>query len=198
MKKHFVFGKAGISTTAINIGFDVTQLDLIVREERQSLGGSRDGRPFLSAMALHQSRIVLCYALTMKCPSASHPLARLVFLKHAPYLLQEFNLVIHADRKLFSPELIERHFKTAVFKPIPPHSLKNYILERTLSKLTQALRVLIPHSAGYGRAELPISASLEDLKRSINHLIAAFNIAGKNQRNLSSTIQPLNDPGQQK
>lgn len=195
MKKHFVFEKAGISTTAINIGFDVTQLDLIVREERQSLGGSRDGRPFLSAMALHQSRIVLCYALNMKSPSTSHPLTRLVVLKYALSLLQGFNLVIHTDRKLFSPELIERHFKTAVFKPTPPHSLQNYILEHPLPKLIQALGVLLHHSAGYARVELPTSVSFEDLKPSINHRIAAFNITGENQRNLSSIIKSLNDPG---
>lgn len=198
MRKHFAIGKTGISKTLINIGFDVTQLDVLVQEKCQIPVSSRDGRPFLSAIALQHSSQILGYAITLECPSASHPLARLVFLKHAPLMFQGFNLVIHADRKLFSPELIERHFRAAVFELIPPHSLQNCILERTLFELTQAMSTLMPHSANYGHAELSISANLEDLKLSINHLIAALNITEKIKRNLSSAIQPLNDPGEQK
>ncbi|WP_124303114.1 hypothetical protein [Pseudomonas chlororaphis] len=143
MKKYFAIAKAGISATSIEIGFDVTQLNVLVRQECQSSVSSRDGRPFLSVLALQCPRQFWCYAITMECPSARHPLKNLVLLKHTPSMFHGSNFAIHADRMLFSRQLIEKHFRTAVFEPISPFSMQNCILEFTFSKLTQALNTLI-------------------------------------------------------
>jgi len=119
MRTHSAVRVTSDSIPSDLIGFDVAQLDVLMQEGRQSPVGLRAGRPFLSMMAFKHSNQIWCYAITMKYPTASHPLTNLVFPKQSTSTLGGCNLVIHADRALFSPELIENHFSKAVFAITP-------------------------------------------------------------------------------
>ncbi|MCG4454962.1 hypothetical protein LJY18_16925 [Pseudomonas sp. MMS21-TM103] len=198
MRKHSAVRVTGDSIPSVLIGFDVTKLDVLVQDGCHSPVGLRAGRPFLSMMAFKYSNQIWCYAITMKYPTASHPLTSLVFPKQSASTLRGCNLVIHADRALFSPELIEKHFSTAVFAITPQHSMPWCFLEHPLTKLTQALRRAVPHSARWGSAETPKSTKLEDLKQFINDFIGTSNIVSKENPHSVSTFQMPNDQGEQK
>ena len=188
MRTHSAVRVTGESISSVFIDFDVAQLDVLMQDGRLSPVGLRAGRPFLSMMAFKYSNQVLCYAITMKYPTASHPLTSLVFPKQSASTLGGCNLVIHADRALFSPELIEKHFSTAVFALTPQHSMPRYFLEHALRNLTQALLSTVPDSARWGSAENPTSTKLKDLKQSINDLIGTSNIVSKENPHSISTF----------
>lgn len=198
MKKRSAVRVTGESIPSVLIDFDVAQLDALMQDGRHSPVGLRAGRPFLSMMAFKHSNQVLCYAITMKYPTASHPLTSLVFPKQSASTLGGCNFVIHADRALFSPELIEKHFSTAVFALTPQHSMPRCFLEHALRNLTQALRSTVSDSACWGSAENPTSTKLEDLKKIINDFIGASNIVSKENPHSISTFQVPNVQGEQK
>ncbi|MNJ62086.1 hypothetical protein D3C77_579090 [compost metagenome] len=113
-------------------------MDVLVQQKTSNIQYPSHGRPYLTAMALRQSRTVLCFSITMEAPSFRYPLKELTFLQHAPNLFQGFNLVIHADRGMFSRDLVDKYFGTAAFMPIAPTSLDNRFLERTLLRVIHA------------------------------------------------------------
>lgn len=198
MRKHSAVRVTGESIPSVLIDFDVAQLDVLIQDGCHSPVGLRAGRPFLSMMAFKHSKQILCYAITMKCPIASHPLTSLVFPKQSASTLRGCNLVIHADRALFSPELIEKHFSRAVFALSTQHSMPRCFLEHALRNLTQALRSTVSDSARWGSAENPKLTKLEELKQLINDFIGTYNIVSKENPHPVLTFQMPNHQGEQK
>lgn len=198
MRKRSAVRVTGDSIPSVLIDFDVAQLDVPRQDGGHSPVGLRAGRPFLSMMAFKHSNQILCYAITMKYPAASHPITSLVFPKQSASTLGGCNFVIHADRALFSPKLIEKHFSTAVFAPTPQHSMPRCFLEHALRNLTQALRSTVPDSARWGSAENPTSTQLEELKQFINDFIGTYSIVRKENSHSVSIFQMPNDQGEQK
>ncbi|WDH21376.1 hypothetical protein [Pseudomonas chlororaphis] len=182
MKNTTTVWKVGVNRDPIDIDFDCCQMDaLLVRENISKAPYTIDRRPYLVAMAFRQSRTVFCFAITIEAPSIRNPIKELVFLK--PIFLQGLNLIIHAERGLFSQDLVDRHFSKASFVPKHPASLQNIFLERTLSKVIHATSghpyYDAPNMNAFHHAERPATTTLSNLTSRSRGLIGALNTANR-------------------
>ncbi|MDU9034282.1 hypothetical protein NHG95_14140 [Pseudomonas corrugata] len=180
MKKMITIRKAEVNTTPIDIDFDCFQMDGVqVRHTISKARDSSDTRPYLAAMALRKSRAVFCFAITMDAPSSRTPIKELQFLKRMPIVLQGFNLIIHAERSLFSQELVNRHFSNVSFMPEHAVPLEKLFLERTLAKLILGMSDRFNYNSSdmnaFNHAERLSTTTLSDLTSLTNDVIRALN-----------------------
>lgn len=182
MKNTTITWKVGVNRDPIDIDLDWCKMDvLLVPENISKAAHTVDRRPDLVAMAFRQSRTVFCFAITIEPPSIRNPIKELVFLK--PIFFQGLDLIIHAERGLFSQDLVDRHFSRATFVPKYPASLQSIFLERTLSKVIDATSghpyYDAPYTNAFHHAERPARTTLNDLTSRSRELIGALNAANR-------------------
>ncbi|MFJ4141693.1 hypothetical protein [Pseudomonas sp. NPDC089734] len=178
MKNTTLVWKVGVNRDQIDIDLDCGQMDaLLVRENISKAAYTVDRRPYLVAMAFRQSRTVFCFAITIEPPTIRNPIKELVFLK--PIFFRGLDLIIHAERGLFSQDLVDRYFSRATFAPKYPPSLQSIYLERTLSKVIDATsghsHYDAPYTNAFHHAERPAKTTLNDLTSRSRELIRGLN-----------------------